>query len=397
MSLDVSSSLYRGLGNGGKWAVNAVSKNLRVDGTPSGGSVGVDIHAAGGYGHVVFVEDVDGPVIEISEYNWSNPGSYGQRLGTPSQLGVDYFIHFEDHYTTSLIGQATSFSPSALGSASNADGRLTIFALGNDNKVYAKTQQEQNQNLWGGWYYIPGGGKGITATTNTDGRIQVFYVGGDGAVYYRLQERPNVDRWLAERRIHAGLGGPISVTRNQDGRLALFAVGTDNKIYAKMQSQPSSESWNGWYEIPAGAKSIAASTNADGRIEIMYVGGDGAVWSRRQRYANGNTWYSEKRIHAGLHGHIALTRQADLRLQLFARGTDNKVYENTQSSPSNWDWHGWSMLPAGAHSVDANTYADGRIFVMYVGGDGALYYRHQRVPDGDTWTSEGRMHAGLLM
>lgn len=400
LSLGVPLSKVSGLGNGSAWDNNAPSKGLIVNTVPEVGSIAVNNTAAAGFGHVAFIESVQGSQISISEYNWNNPGGYHSRTGTPDQLGFSSFIHYEDYFSMSA-GKGSedisnSNSPSSLATASNADGRLTIFAIGNDNQVYAKTQKYKNQHIWNGWYHIPGGGKGIAATTNTDGRMQTFYVGGDGAVYYRVQEQPNVDKWLPEQRIHAGVAGPISVTRNQDGRLALFTVGTDRKVYTKTQVSPSSDSWDNWYEIPAGAQSIATSTNSDGRVEIMYVGGDGAVWSRRQRSPNGSSWYSERRIHAGLNGHIALTRQSDLRLQLFARGTDNKIYENTQTIPSSWSWDGWGLIPAGVYSVTANSHADGRIFIAYVGGDGALYYRHQRIQNNDIWTSEGRIRAGLL-
>ncbi len=91
MSQGVSLSKVSGLGNAGSWDNNAPAKGLSVSSSPSIGSIGVDER----YGHVVFVESVNGSTITISEYNWGSAGSYGTRSGTPRQLGLSSFINFE--------------------------------------------------------------------------------------------------------------------------------------------------------------------------------------------------------------------------------------------------------------------------------------------------------------
>lgn len=89
-SVGVSLETVSGLGNAGSWDDNASSKGLSVTTTPKVGTVGVDER----YGHVVFVEAVNGPNITISEYNWGSTGSYGSRTKTASQLGLSKFIDF---------------------------------------------------------------------------------------------------------------------------------------------------------------------------------------------------------------------------------------------------------------------------------------------------------------
>ena len=90
MSVGVAVSKVSGLGNAGSWDDNASARGFSVTTSPSAGSIGVDER----YGHVVFVESVNGGTVSISEYNWGSTGSYGIRSGTPSQLGLTKFVNF---------------------------------------------------------------------------------------------------------------------------------------------------------------------------------------------------------------------------------------------------------------------------------------------------------------
>ncbi len=88
----VESSKVSGLGSAGAWDDNATKKNISISSVPKVGSVGVDER----YGHVVYVENVSGSNITISEYNWGSTGSYGTRTGTSANLGLSEFIDFEN-------------------------------------------------------------------------------------------------------------------------------------------------------------------------------------------------------------------------------------------------------------------------------------------------------------
>lgn len=90
VSSGIALAKVSGLGNAGAWDNNAPSKGLSVSSSPTAGSVGVDER----YGHVVFVESVNGSTLTISEYNWGSTGSYSARSGSVNQLGLSKFVSF---------------------------------------------------------------------------------------------------------------------------------------------------------------------------------------------------------------------------------------------------------------------------------------------------------------
>lgn len=381
-SMGVAVARVAGLGNAGSWDDNAPAKGLSVGSTPTVGSVGVDER----YGHVVFVENVSGSSITISEYNWGSTGSYGTRSGTPNQLGLTKFVSFG-------LSNAKAFKPSSLASATNADGRMILFAIGTDNKIYAKTQKAVNQNDWNPWYMIPAGAKGIAAAPNQDGRIGVYYVGNDGAVWYRVQNSINSDSWSAEQRIQANVAGPIAAVRNPNGIVSVFTVGGDANVYAINQNQPNQNAWRGWYGLQAGAKSITAVNNADGRTQIFYGGNDGAVWGRYRTSASIDSWSAEFRIASNISGELASVLQASGRIELFATGTDNNNYAISQQTANTNTWNNWYMIPAGARSLAANKNPDGRGQIFHVGLDRAVYTRSHRSVSFPFWIDETKLDA----
>jgi hypothetical protein len=78
----------------------------------------------------------------------------------------------------------------------NADGRLEIFAIGDDGGLWQKWQVALN-NGWNEWKTLGAPSKGIslgeqfTAGINQDGRQEVFAVGSDGNVWHIFQTAPN--------------------------------------------------------------------------------------------------------------------------------------------------------------------------------------------------------------
>ncbi|MES2876247.1 MAG: CHAP domain-containing protein [Patescibacteria group bacterium] len=88
---------WGGVGNANQWPGNARAAGIPVSSTPRAGSVGVIM--AGQYGHVVWVESVNGDgTINISQYNYFNAGGagwghYSEMYGI-SAGAYDYYIHF---------------------------------------------------------------------------------------------------------------------------------------------------------------------------------------------------------------------------------------------------------------------------------------------------------------
>lgn len=88
---------WGGVGNANQWPGNARAAGIPVSSTPSAGSVGVLM--AGQYGHVVWVESVNGDgTINISQYNYWNAGGSGwghySEMYNVSPNAYNYYIKF---------------------------------------------------------------------------------------------------------------------------------------------------------------------------------------------------------------------------------------------------------------------------------------------------------------
>lgn len=88
---------WGGVGNANQWPGNARAAGIPVNKTPRAGSVGVIM--AGQYGHVVWVESVNGDgTINISQYNYWNAGGSGwghySEMYNVSPYAYDWYIHF---------------------------------------------------------------------------------------------------------------------------------------------------------------------------------------------------------------------------------------------------------------------------------------------------------------
>lgn len=105
-TLGVQPAQYKGLGNAEKWIINGPKHGLTVNSTPEVGSAAVEpATGSNPFGHVAFVEKVTPnskgqPTITVSEFNEHYDGNYDERTGTPSQLRLTQFVHFEKYETT---------------------------------------------------------------------------------------------------------------------------------------------------------------------------------------------------------------------------------------------------------------------------------------------------------
>ena len=95
-------------GNANQWGYRAKREGYRVDQQPAIGSIAWD--ASGQYGHVAWVSNVLGDMIEIEEYNYGVREKYNRRIVKASSMTG--FIHFKDvgHAST---GNHQSTSPSS--------------------------------------------------------------------------------------------------------------------------------------------------------------------------------------------------------------------------------------------------------------------------------------------
>lgn len=81
---------WGGRGNANQWPGNARASGIPTGSTPKVGSVAV--MSGGYYGHVAWVEAVNGNTITVSQYNWGVAGEYSEM--TVSASAFDTYIYF---------------------------------------------------------------------------------------------------------------------------------------------------------------------------------------------------------------------------------------------------------------------------------------------------------------
>jgi photosystem II stability/assembly factor-like uncharacterized protein len=149
--------------------------------------------------------------------------------------------------------------------ARNGDGRLELFIVNaEDGRLYHKWQTTPNGRQWSsGWDPLNAPSLPQDAPTvarDGDGRLELFMVGMDGKLYHCWQTtvENSSTKWshnwevlgtttTAKTEIKWRLTSNPVVARNGDGRLELFMVGADDKIYHCRQNDVrDSTEWPDW-------------------------------------------------------------------------------------------------------------------------------------------------------
>lgn len=185
--------------------------------------------------------------------------------------------------------------------ASNAGGRLEVFARGTDNALWHNWQLDNGE--FGGWASL--GGTllgGAAAGLNQSGRMSVFHRGTDSGLWVRTQLGVGTSSdWGAWGSIGGRLGGDPVVTRLADGRLAVFYRTPENTLVARWQNAPNASSWSN--EAPLGSP-------------------DG-----------------------GMAGSPSVVLLGNGRLQVFVRSSRNLLYQRASlTADPSAAWDGWSSL-----------------------------------------------------
>jgi acylphosphatase len=235
--------------------------------------------------------------------------------------------------------------------ANNQDGRLEIFGVGSDHQLHHIWQTSPN-NGWSGWASLGAPGPGIQigdprVVRNADGRLEVFLLAGDQKIWHIWQTAPN-NGWSG----WASLGGPaVQITNgapfvgnNGDGRIEVFATGADGGIYHIWQTAPSN-GWSAWAQLLAPLPGVqfyglgGVANNRDGRFQLFFIGSDGALWTMPQSSPS-NGWSPVRfldgappaqAMNADQIPAAALNANGDL--SAFVAGEDGGVWQITQISP----------------------------------------------------------------
>lgn len=125
----------------------------------------------------------------------------------------------------------------------NSDGRLDVFAVGSDNSLWHRSQTSSASSTSWTQYQTLGGnmrdGSDVSLSRNADGRLEVFVVQNDNALWHKWQITPGSATWSAFESLQGAvrIGGDPAAIANKDGRLEVFVPGTDNALWHKWQTQ----------------------------------------------------------------------------------------------------------------------------------------------------------------
>jgi len=263
--------------------------------------------------------------------------------------------------------------------ATNGDGRLEVIALGDDDCVWHRWQPQPSMGPWAGWSGLgrpPGVAlRRLSVEANADGRLQVFAIGDDHQIWTSHQETAGSASWSN----WACLGGPgagvklfsLDSAANTDGRIEIVVGGgtpsgtefglKNPKVWLFYQPVPNSTGAWPWLDMghPTGGAALpvpAISRNADGRLE-MFVSGLGGELRHRWQPAPGSGpwsgWASRGRpgIGESLLATLDVARGGDGRLEAFGlsarTGPGGRVDLDCrhiwQTKPSN-GWSGWGSI-----------------------------------------------------
>ena len=291
--------------------------------------------------------------------------------------------------------------------ARNANGTLQIFVSSINGILWSIVQTAASSNAWSNWESL-GKPSNTTLTdsavvaSNADGRLEVFAQGADQALWHTWQTTPNGSwsSWASQGKPSSGgIQGNLCLAPSLDGRLELFAVGNDGALWHIWQTKVNN-GWANWFSHgqPPG-QTFAGSTippvlasQADGRLQLFVPSLEGDMWRISQTAVNNgwSDWVSHSRPRLSLFSDpAAIAMNADGRLELFIPGGEG-VWQISQNTP-NGDWSDWfnqlSNAPAGSVPVDGSPAlapsVDGRLEMFVLGFDRAIWHIWQtRVNNG---------------
>ena len=177
----------------------------------------------------------------------------------------DGWSDWVSHGTPSGVQFGSDSTPAV---ASSADGRLQLFVVGNDERLWHTWQTAPNGG-WSGWisHDAPAGKKfqrlRPAVGRAADGRLELFAVSEDAALWHLRQTAPNDgwSQWLSHGAPPVpGLAGSPAVAPGADEHLQLFVMGTDGALWQLSQTPDGGWSQLFSHRAPPGFSLLAAIT-----------------------------------------------------------------------------------------------------------------------------------------
>ncbi len=310
----------------------------------------------------------------------------------------------------------------------NQDGRLEVFAIGLGG-IFNISQVFPNGGWRDGWLSKDRPSLNVriklhVVGKNADGRLEIFALGDDNALWHIWQVTPN-DGWSEWKTLgtparDTSLTDQFTVGRNKDGRQEVFAVGNEGSVWQVWQTAPNG-GWSDWEELGEPLVGIRRSdritvgSNEDGRQELFVIGRDDALFHIWQVAPNAgwSDWKSLGRPRDQFGFPVdspeppkdrdlsepVVQKNHDGHLEVFAPGNGafcNRWQEMPIFPGSNWRREGWNAKPkpsdrVGLTWLEAALNFENRLEVLAFGDDGALWNARQidEKPFWSKWESLG--------
>ena len=140
-----------------------------------------------------------------------------------------------------------------------SDGRGVMVGLREDGSLITRKMvvpNAQGDSEWGALLAISGEFVAVELARNLDGRLVVFAIDADGRLFHRFETAAGSGTWAATwTQIATQLGDTtlrmrhIGAERSGPGRIELYAVDSTGTLHHAKQSNPNTPSWPTWESV----------------------------------------------------------------------------------------------------------------------------------------------------
>ncbi len=225
----------------------------------------------------------------------------------------------------------------------------------------------------------------IEAGKNKDGRLELFFLGQDRKIYHRWQLVPN-GNWSPWHLLADNFSGnQIALAYGSDGELTLFY--NDFNGFTAYQNGEYRSRGAGNHLPDGGIKNIVAGLSSSNVFHVFGIGVDAALYDLPQKSATtaltlNSRWVDDWiGLHKGELQQVAINHYANGELVLFGLGTDGSVSYTSQLRPTGGFGSKWVFINgSGLKQIVTGKESNGTLALVALGTDGATYYTWQLRP-----------------
>ncbi len=296
-----------------------------------------------------------------------------------------------------------------------------------NNFLPSPKPSDVDEERWVGWQSLNMMGFSTPAiATNEDGTLSVFVLGENGKIWRSNQNTIN-GNWSTDWiQIRGGLddgdrlGTSIAVERNWDGRLEIFSLYENENWVAHVWQNDANGTWHNWDKGNHINQLIGGGTDSVFAVE-RFGESPGEILEDGLRFDVGRRWLlvgairTNGRIHIRgqnnfgwwtngrdignaditIQGVPCATRLMSGLLIIIARDTSDRLLYIRETSPDNWETN-WNVLEGISPTSDASATleANGRLVIAVRDDSGHLSLIREVVP-GREWGRWEQIEAGI--